>query len=568
LAEGGVLTGALTVEVRSDVDTVRLSEEVTDSGIFTLVSFDLVGGITLVGPASDWIGLEFQFSDGEAVRLDDVQRLALFEDPAALPVELSFDDPLFLTTRGDDAFSGGEEVDQYRMMERGGHDVIEDAGNGILLLWDLDPADVTVLADGSDYLLLTDDEEIRLVGQADPELGIDCIAFSSDGTIWLRSDIAAHAVPLPAHEETLLPLQSARAGSSFTYALPGGLFATDRVIGDPIYMATGLDGSPLPDWLTFDAEHLVLSGTPGNGDAGIVAVALALADESEILGLSPLIIQVAPLPEPIFTTGADTVDFNDLSAGQVAGLEVTEDVYSALEGNDEVTLPDSAAAALDAGFVPGAKFLAGSGNDTVTGSQYPDRVDGGTGNDRLLGGDRKDILLGGPGDDVILGQLGNDSLQGSLGKDRLEGSGGDDVLVGGPASGAGIDDDVLLGGTGADRLQGGAGRDKLTGGAGDDMFVFTTLLDSASVLSRSDVVLDFEQGSDQIDLSGMDAGPEPGDQAFHYVGSGRLHAAGDLRSYISVNQTIIAGDIDGDGVVDFRIRLDGVHILTEEDFVL
>ena len=44
----------------------------------------------------------------------------------------------------------------------------------------------------------------------------------------------------------------------------------------------------------------------------------------------------------------------------------------------------------------------GSGNDTVTGSQYNEELRGGAGNDTLNGGSGDDVLIGGEGSDMFV----------------------------------------------------------------------------------------------------------------------------------------------------------------------
>ncbi len=73
-------------------------------------------------------------------------------------------------------------------------------------------------------------------------------------------------------------------------------------------------------------------------------------------------------------------------------------------------------------------IFAGGGNDTVWGSQGPDRI------------------LGGVGRDWISGGAGNDTLYGNEGNDRLFGGAGKDYIVAG---------------AGADVVRGGAGRDRI-----------------------------------------------------------------------------------------------------------
>ena len=61
-----------------------------------------------------------------------------------------------------------------------------------------------------------------------------------------------------------------------------------------------------------------------------------------------------------------------------------------------------------------------------------------------------------------------------------------------------------------------------------------------------------------------------GDQAFSFIGSGLYtHHAGELRAAVtSPGVTTIAGDINGDGVSDFHIRLTGTIALVAADFIL
>ncbi|MEM9214428.1 MAG: esterase-like activity of phytase family protein [Cyanobacteria bacterium P01_F01_bin.150] len=81
-------------------------------------------------------------------------------------------------------------------------------------------------------------------------------------------------------------------------------------------------------------------------------------------------------------------------------------------------------------------------------------------------------------------------VKGSNKKDRLIGSLGDDVLRGRKGN------DRLVGGEGDDTLIGGRGSDRLIGGEGDDTFVFKR----GDLRDRPDKILDFEVGSDMIDL--------------------------------------------------------------------
>ena len=176
----------------------------------------------------------------------------------------------------------------------------------------------------------------------------------------------------------------------------------------------------------------------------------------------------------------------------------------------------------------------------VQGSTGKDRYAGTKFADTVHGGDARDILNGGAGADKIWGDNGNDLLKGGGGADRL------------------------FGGKGKDTLIGGKGKDILTGGAGADSFVFGSVADA-----KGDRIKDFKH-VDVIVLEDIDANiNKRGDQAFTLIDDEAFSGtAGELRVYSNKQNTFIQGDTDGDGSADFRIRLDGLHTLTDSDFLL
>jgi len=129
------------------------------------------------------------------------------------------------------------------------------------------------------------------------------------------------------------------------------------------------------------------------------------ADSVTVFTNAETVQQVAAL-QPLFTTGIDVVDFNTT----VAGSYLPGTQYDALGGNDEVTLPNDAAAAAAAGYTVGQPFSGGDGNDTINGSGLDDTADGGNNDDTLIGGSGNDTITGGKGRDSLEGQAGNDSL--------------------------------------------------------------------------------------------------------------------------------------------------------------
>src|SRR5262249_13765905 len=127
--------------------------------------------------------------------------------------------------------------------------------------------------------------------------------------------------------------------------------------------------------------------------------------------------------------------------------------------------------------------------------------------------------------------------------------------------------DTLYGGDGDDTLIGGAGADWLTGGAGADIFKFAA---GDSPTGGADHICDFLSGTDKIDLSAIDADSgTAGNQAFAFIGNSALSSvAGELRYNVSGPETVLEGDLDGDGAADITIVLSGIVTPLAADFVL
>jgi Ca2+-binding RTX toxin-like protein len=272
--------------------------------------------------------------------------------------------------------------------------------------------------------------------------------------------------------------------------------------------------------------------------------------------------------------------------------------------------------------VTGTRF-----NDIITGNAADNRLIGAAGEDTLNGGDGDDTLNGGLGDDVMTGGAGNDTfvinsagdqvielagggidriitnvdtslagteienltaaagadgliLTGNDADNRIVGRDGADVIDGGIGNdilsgGLGIDtltgglgNDKLFGGEDGDFLTGGEGADILTGGDGNDAFIYQSVQDSTTAPAGRDRIDDFLIGSDKIDLEQIDAVLGGGDNAFNYVGTAAFQNAGDLRAVATGNNTVVSGDIDGNGVADFQIVVRGPLTLSATDFVL
>ena len=186
--------------------------------------------------------------------------------------------------------------------------------------------------------------------------------------------------------------------------------------------------------------------------------------------------------------------------------------------------------------------------------------------DDLSGTNRDDVMLLLAGDDIGRGRNGDDTIRGGDGADRLFGDDGIDTLFGDAG------DDRLNGGAGDDVLDGGRGGDILTGGTGADRFVFARANESDD---PADLITDFRQRQfDLIDVSGIDADPgTPRDQAFRLIGDSAFSGAGGEARVVVIGDeagalTVVLFDIDGNGVSELQIALDGVVDLTASDFRL
>lgn len=255
----------------------------------------------------------------------------------------------------------------------------------------------------------------------------------------------------------------------------------------------------------------------------------------------------------------------------------------------------------------GNDLLSGDdGNDSIYGGVGSDQLVGGNGNDQLNGGSFADVMIGGKGDDVyavdlatdlvielkkggidtvqtvalsldlrlylevenatllgsgalnLTGNAAGNVLTGNAGNNLISGLDGADQLIG--MDGA----DTLLGGAGNDRIQGGLGLDSLTGGADSDTFIIATAAEAGLGKPKlgyvADRITDFTAGSDKIDLSLFMSGGG-------FIGAAPFHVAGTAEVKYDALNSLLTGDVDGNGTTDWYLLVNSPGGLSAVDFI-
>jgi Ca2+-binding RTX toxin-like protein len=216
----------------------------------------------------------------------------------------------------------------------------------------------------------------------------------------------------------------------------------------------------------------------------------------------------------------------------------------------------------------GSLAINGTGNganNLITGNSAANALNGGGGSDRFF-------AFTGDGNDAYNGGAGTDTLDLSRVLSAVNVN-----LSAGTASGATIGNDTLqsienvVGGAGDDRITAGSGTNVLTGGLGHDVFAWLST-GAAGNGGNRDIILDFVKGVDLVNISAIDANSRlAGNQAFTLLetaGAAFTRVAGQMHYEHAAGNTIISGDINGDGVADFQIQMAGIVTLSASDFSL
>jgi hypothetical protein len=119
----------------------------------------------------------------------------------------------------------------------------------------------------------------------------------------------------------------------------------------------------------------------------------------------------------------------------------------------------------------------------------------------------------------------------------------------------------------------------MRGGAGSDDFVYTAANETGNTALTRDVILDFVRGTDDIDVSLIDASSTAGgNNAFSWRGTQGFNGSGQLRMTLETvgaqQYTVIQANTDGNtATIEFSIALlgnytTGGNTLQTNDFLL
>ena len=256
----------------------------------------------------------------------------------------------------------------------------------------------------------------------------------------------------------------------------------------------------------------------------------------------------APVPAPFPAVSIDDVTVNE----NVGTMTFT------LTRSGSLTNPSTVKFATANGTaVAGSDYTAATGTVTFAAGETVKTISISVINDTLIDGKETLVvnLTGGLNVTISDGQgiatiISDDgAVLTSPSRNPVNGTAGADILTG--PHGA----DTISENDGLDVLNGGGGADRLTGGTRGDRFVFDTVANA-----RGDRLTAFRLNEDKLDFSRIDANSiASGDQAFTFIELRDFpKVAGELRSYLNREDTLISTDVDGDGIPDFSVMLSGI----------
>lgn len=372
-----------------------------------------------------------------------------------------------------------------------------------------------------------------------------------------------------------IPLeQSSSMASPVAEALANGNFAVswrDEIAGGIFHQIFDANGDAVSTRQFYNAGGIPIPRISQLPDGGYVlawseyvGIELDNSPETDIF-LQRFDAQGRVTGELLVIGGAGDESLNDIETlkdGRIVVTCMSETGDSTDVSNLLYQVIETRGAAID-GSAAADNMVASMSDSTLYGHDGNDRLRGMGGDDALHGQGGADTMNGGAGDDTLSGGLGFDNVNGSQGDDVLRGGSGDDTL------GGGVGVDILCGDSGNDRLAGGGGRDVLTGGSGSDVFDFGALSDSGITRGTQDVIKEFFEDEDTIDLSSIDArAGVGGNQAFSFIGSAAFSAEGQVRVVVVGDTTFLMANTTGTGGAEMMIRIAGTVTLDATHLVL
>jgi hypothetical protein len=124
-------------------------------------------------------------------------------------------------------------------------------------------------------------------------------------------------------------------GHELAYQVAPDAFV-DADAGDALtWLATRSDGTPLPDWLAFDPVTHTFSGTPANGDVGILAVKVTATDGAGASASSTFVITVANVNDAPFVVHP-LLD-QQVETGDQLTYQIPADAFADIDAGDSLS---------------------------------------------------------------------------------------------------------------------------------------------------------------------------------------------------------------------------------------
>jgi hypothetical protein len=233
----------------------------------------------------------------------------------------------------------------------------------------------------------------------------------------------------------------------------------------------------------------------------------------------------------------------------------------------------------------------GSGSDRFIGGKQDEYVGDWSGTDSYLLGDGNDHIWmsddgaadsvdGGKGSDVLHLEDIDHGISLNLAAKTLNSGGATDTIVGFEKIIGTEFADTFVGSSLGEQIKGNGGGDTFTGGGGGDFmkgsggavdtFIFTAITDSGKTKATRDLIGDFSADEDIIKIlfDANTTGGGAGDDFTTLLANTTFTGhAGELRYIWRGIQTVVEGDVNGDGKADFSIAIDGHVELSMTDFL-